>query len=234
MSSWSSYIDHVYILCDPKKEPDRASYLTKWFESSNIPKSQYTFFSFCYWDTLSAKDAWAIYDPWNQRRSSTHRSANSYNLKLGEISLCINWAAVAYEAVKANHKIVMFWESDVLPDSDFIPKLENAMKLLETKHGNEWDFLSISAGANLRPERAQNDTTQDWFPVKNPLLHTRTTDAMIFKVDLLRRLLPTFFPVAEVLDWELNFHLTAHKSRSFWLDPPIIKQGSGTVYATTL
>jgi hypothetical protein len=231
--SWTPPIDHLYILCNPKKEPDRASYLLQWLESSKIDSKHYTFISICYSDSLSVSDAWKLYDPWHPRRPTIIRSANSYNLKLGEISLCINWAAAAYEAVKANHKVVMFWESDVLPDSDFLSNLSSAMTLLEKKHKQDWDFLSISAGANLRPQREANDTKQDWFRIKD-YCHTRTTDAMIFKVDLLRRLLPTFFPVAEVLDWELNFHLSLHKSRSFWLDPPIIKQGSGTVYATTL
>ena len=64
--------------------------------------------------------------------------------------------------------------------------------------------------------------------------HTRTTDAMIFKVDMMAKILGTLFPFAEVLDWELNYQLSLHKSRSFWLDPPIIRQGSGKEYKTTL
>lgn len=227
-------IDHIYILCDKSKEPERAAFLTKWFEESGIPSFKYTFLSVCYGDTLTAEQAWKAYNPWNKYRPSKIRSMNSYNMKLGEISLCINWAAAALESAKANHKVVMFWESDVLPDSDFLNKLTDSLSMLESKHKDNWDFLSLSAGANLRPKRVNpTDTSLDWFPVRN-YYHTRTTDAMIFRVDLLKRILSTFFPFAEVLDWELNFQLSIHKSRSFWLDPPIIKQGSGTVYKTTL
>jgi hypothetical protein len=128
----------------------------------------------------------------------------------------------------------MFWESDVLPDAHFLTNLESAMQNLQATHGENWDFLSISSGANMHPQREPQDTAQKWFPVTN-YFHTRTTDAMIFKVDMLQKIFPLFFPVAEVLDWELNFHLTIHKSRSFWLDPPIIKQGSSIgVYKTML
>jgi hypothetical protein len=227
-----SIIDHLYILCDKTKEPERAAFLTHWIETSGIPSSKYTFLSVCYGDTLSTEHAWKAYNPWNKHRPSNTRSHNSYNMKLGEISLCINWAAAAAEAIKANHKVVMFWESDVLPDTDFLAKLSQAMALLESNQS--WDFLSLSAGANLRPKRPDpRDTTLGWFPVTN-YFHTRTTDAMIFRVDMLQKIMSTFFPVAEVLDWELNFQLSIHKSRSFWLDPPIIKQGSGSVYPTTL
>lgn len=232
--SLSDIIDHIYVLCDKTKEPERAAFLTKWFDQSGIPPSKYTFLCVCYGDTLTTEQAWNAYNPWNKHRPSTMRSHNSYNMKLGEISLCINWAAAAVEAIKADHKVVMFWESDVLPDPDFLDKLSQSLTILETKHANNWDFLSLSAGANLRPNRPDPaDTHLDWFPVRN-YFHTRTTDAMIFRVDMLKKVLSTYFPVAEVLDWELNFQLSVHKSRSFWLDPPIIKQGSGTVYKTTL
>lgn len=227
-------IDHIYVLCDKAKEPDRAAYLTTWFETSNIPSSKYTFLSVCYGDTLTPEQLWRAYNPWNKQRPLQRPSTTSYNMKPAEISLCINWAAAASEAVNANHKVVMIWESDVLPNSDYLEKLTQAMTILHSKHGDNWDFLSISAGANLRPTRPDPaDTTLDWFRVTN-YFHTRTCDAMIFRVDMLKKILSTFFPVAEVLDWELNFQLSIHQSRSFWLDPPIIKQGSGSVYKTTL
>jgi hypothetical protein len=225
-------IDHLYILCNKEKEPDRATFLEKWLSEHKIDPKSYTFSCFCYADTIPHEVIWRVYNPWNKYRAVL-RSANSYNLKLGEISLCTNWAAAALEAIKAKHNVVMFWESDVLPDPDFLDKLNSSLLLLEKEHGSNWDFLSISSGANMRPRREPDDTIQKWFPVKN-YFHTRTTDAMIFKGNMLQKIFPFFIPFAEVLDWELNYHLTIHSSRSFWLDPPIIRQGSGTVYKTTL
>ena len=232
MTTFPSPIDHLYILCNKEKEPDRAAYLEQWLAQNNIDSKQYTFSCFCYADTIPHELIWRVYNPWSKHRSH-RRSANSYNLKLGEISLCVNWAAVALGAIHAKHNVVMFWESDVLPDAEFLDKLKSALQTLEDEHGSNWDFLSISSGANMRPQRPSDDTVQKWFPVTN-YFHTRTTDAMIFKVDMLNKIVPYFLPFAEVLDWELNFHLSVHKSRSFWLDPSIIKQGSGSVYATTL
>jgi hypothetical protein len=232
MTSLPSPIDHLYILCNKEKEPDRVVYLEKWLSENKLDPCFYTFYCFCYGNTIVHEDIWRMYDPWNKHRM-TLRSANSFNLKLSEISLCVNWAAVAFEAIKAKHNIVMVWESDVLPNHEFVGKLNNALQLLEAEHGSNWDFLSISAGANMRPKREPDDMVQKWFPVSN-YFHTRTCDAMIFRVDMLKKIFPTFLPVAEVLDWELNYHLSIHKSRSFWLDPPIIHQGSGTVYKTTL
>jgi hypothetical protein len=57
---------------------------------------------------------------------------------------------------------------------------------------------------------------------------------MIFKVSMLDKILNSLFPFSEVLDWELNYQLTLNSSKSLWLDPPIIRQGSGKEYPTTL
>jgi hypothetical protein len=143
--------------------------------------------------------------------------------------LVLNWAAAAQAAVAAGHNVVMMLESDVLFDDGFLMKLTAVMNPLE---GKDWDFLSLSAGAGLRPPR--NPQSHDgWFSAPY-YYHTRTTDAMIFKVDMLKKILGTLFPFVDVLDWELNYQLTLHKSISLWLDPPILRQGSGKEYATTL
>jgi hypothetical protein len=228
-------IDHIYIICNKEKEPDRALYLQTWLDTAKLDPTKYTFISSFYGDSIPNDYIWKVYDPWSKSRPMSIRGSRiSYNMKLGEISLCINWGAAAFEANQSNHNVVMFWESDVLPDTKFLSNLDSAMQNLRTTHGDNWDFLSISAGANMRPQRDPANTMQKWFPVTN-YFHTRTTDAMIFKVDMLKKIYSTYFPFAEVLDWELNYHLHTHKSRSFWLDPPIIKQGSAIgVYKTML
>jgi len=228
---WPAPIDHVYILCDPVKEPDRAKYLNEWLTANKIPPTSYTFGLTCYGCDLSAEQAYRVYNPWVDRGSFERRNFNSYNLKLGEISLCINWAAAAAAAVAAGYGCVMFLESDVLFSDGFLTKLGAALRALD---GDEWDFLSLSQGPDLRPPRKVGEENRPaWFSAPK-YFQTRTTDAMIFRVGMLRKILGSFFPFAEVLDWELNYQLTLHGSRSFWLDPPIIRQGSGREYATTL
>lgn len=231
MSKWPEPIDHTYILCNPEKEPDRAAYLCAWLESHTIDPMAYTMGLSCYGTDITAQRAHSVYNPWQDRKPvEKQRGHNSYNLKLGEISLVLNWASAAKAAVDAGHTVVMILESDVLFADDFLPKLTDALHSIRNAR---WDFLSISAGADLRPKRTDDGISQKWYAVTH-YYHTRTTDAMIFKVGMLQKILGTLFPFAEVLDWELNYQLTLHNSKSFWLDPPIIRQGSGKEYATTL
>lgn len=224
-------VDHIFILCDPQREPERAKYLLSWLKNHKIPESSYTMGLSCYGDTVDDATAIRVYNPWQNRRYREMGSSVTHsNLKKSEISLGINWHAAATIAVQRGYKEVLFLESDVLFYENFI---ENFNKVMEDIREKDWDFLSISAGANLRPSRPKDEKHLAWF--KAPFYyHTRTTDAMVIKVSMLEKIINTFFPFADIIDWELNYQLTLHNSKSFWLDPPILEQGSGRQYPTTL
>jgi hypothetical protein len=235
MRRWPRPVDHVYILCDPVKEPDRAKYLFDWLQTHEIDPACYTLELKYYGDTLTVDRALTVYNPWVDRTPvEKERNYNSYNLKMSEISLVLNWATAAQKAVDAGHGVVMVFESDVIFSEDFLGKLEAAFRLIPA---DAFDFLSLSPGPGLRPPRDDGGETLRWYNAPH-YYHTRTCDAMVFRVDMLRRILGTLFPFAEVLDWEMNYQLTLHKSRSFWLDPPIVQQGSqgsgGGVYESLL
>jgi hypothetical protein len=237
MIKWPAPIDHTYILCNPKKEPDRVAYLEKWFSANNIDPSCYTIGYSCYGVDLSIGELQRLHNHQQPRTPVQYKncfrgvgSGRAHDLNPSEISLVVNWAAAAKKAVLAGHQAVMILESDVLFSDNFIELLGAAMKPLE---GRPWDFLSLSAGTDLRPQRGPG-SRDGWFPA-HPYYHTRTCDAMIFKVSMLKKILGTLFPFVDVLDWEMNYQLTLHNSISLWLDPPIISQGSnGGVYVTTL
>jgi hypothetical protein len=231
-------IDHCYILCDPLKEPDRAKYLTGWLSEHQIDPACYTLGTDCYGTDpfFQTTEIWNLYDPWTTKYGRRLGNAMSRNLKPGELSLILNFVGAAKKAVAAEHKVVMILESDVIFFDNFMNKLEMSMAALHSRP--EWDFLSLSASANLRPKRSPGDESEVWFPPLVPYYHTRCTDSMVFKVGMFQKILSTIMPFAEPLDWELNFQLSLHKSNSLWLDPPIMRQASGLngsdVYETVL
>lgn len=249
-------IDHVYILCAPDKEPERYAYLQRWLAENNVDPAQVTLGAASYgsdpqftekaiWyppkpkptqpdntNTYPTNHFW--YDPWTTQHGRRRQNFNATNLKVGELSLIWNWAAVAHQAVQAGHAVVAIFESDVLFCDGFFDRLREALNALPAQVPT-WDFLSLSASAGLTPRRQPGeDVGRLWFPPLRPDHPTRCTDSMIFRVPLLAKILGTLFPCAEVLDWELNFQLTLHGAAAWWLDPPVARQGSGNVYETTL
>jgi hypothetical protein len=220
-------IDHVYILCDPTKEPDRATYLQQWLISHQIDPASYTMVLDTYGSDafFQTKAVWDSYDPWSTAHGRKPLNFNTTNLKPTELSLIWNWAAVARRAVLAQHRVVLILESDVLFCEDFLNHFAAAMAALEHQTAGCWDFLSLSASAAIVPHSVQPG--KFWYTPNNPELPTRCTDSMVFRVPMLAKILDTLFPCAEALDWELNFQLTLHKARAYWLHPPVTRQGSG-------
>lgn len=240
MRTFPNPIDHCYILCNPEKEPDRIKYLTSWLTANEIDPACYTIGVDCYGtDPFFQSDAvWKVYDPWSTRHGRRLANGTSTNLKAGELSLILNFVGAAKKAVAAGYRTVMILESDVLFFDGFLDNFAGALNALQTESLTKdgWDFLSLSASAKLVPDRSGAPSTQQWFRPVHPYFHTRCTDSMVFRVDILAKILQTILPCAEPLDWELNFQLSLHGSRSFWLDPPIMKQGSGAAgpYETLL
>lgn len=221
-------IDHVYILCDPVKEPDRAAYLHAWLRENRIYPAHYTMVLDTYGSDayFQERAVWDSYDPWSTAHGRRPLNFNTTNLKPTELSLIWNWGAVARRAVLAGHRVVMILESDVLFCEDFLTRFGAAMLALDNQTGGAWDFLSLSASADLTPDSQQPGRL--WYPPNHPQLPTRCTDSMVFRVPILAKILETLFPCAEALDWELNFQLVLHQARAFWLHPPVTRQGSGT------
>jgi hypothetical protein len=226
-------IDHVYILCDPAREPERAAYLEDWFRRHAIDPRTYTMVLDTYGSDayFQTKAVWEHYDAWSTAHGRRPLNFNTTNLKPTELSLIWNWAAVARRAVLAGHRVVLIFESDVLFCDDFLAKFTAALAALEHETGGAWDFLSLSASAGLTPTAPHPGRL--WYPPNHPMLPTRCTDSMVFRVPMLAKILETLFPCAEALDWELNFQLVLHNARSWWLHPPVTRQGSGTTAAHT-
>ena len=233
MRPLSPHIDHVYILCDPQKEPDRAAYLQQWLGTHQIDPATYTMVLDTYGSDafFQTRAVWDSYDPWSTAHGRKPLNFNTTNLKPTELSLIWNWAAVAHRAVVAQHDVVLILESDVLFCDDFLNRFAAAWDALERETGGDWDFLSLSASAAIVPHAPISQRL--WYKPNRPEHPTRCTDSMVFRVPMLAKILETLFPCAEALDWELNFQLTLHKARCYWLHPPVTRQGSGVTAAHT-
>jgi hypothetical protein len=180
---------------------------------------------------FQSKAVWDFYDPWSTAHGRMPLNFNTTNLKPTELSLLWNWAAVARRAVNAGHRTVMILESDVLFCVDFLGQFSKALAALECETGGAWDFLSLSASAAIVPHTTYPGHL--WYRPNHANLPTRCTDSMVFRVPILAKILETYFPCAEALDWELNFQLTLHSARAYWLHPPVLRQGSGTTATHT-
>jgi len=120
-------------------------------------------------------------------------------------------------------KIIVL-ESDVWLREDFVERLCDVMEQVKD---TEWDYISLGEGARTRPNKCDPSmfSKTKIYPPNHHFVY-RCTDSMLFKVPYLKKILPTLLPFRECLDWELNIQALAHQSKSLWVDPPLVEQGT--------
>jgi hypothetical protein len=220
---WPAEIDAVYVICHPTKEKQRFDRLIPHLLERGIPRDKLRVVAPCWGSDLSANTILAIYDPFLQRGCPTFTFKGA-NLTLGEISLGFNFYHCLRDAVDSKTQRVITLESDVYLREDFVPRLNG---LLQDLQDRDWDYVSLGEGIGTRPDEVPKSLfspTKAYPPPHN--LVFRCTDSMLFQTKFLQKLVTTFVPFREIIDWEMNYQNMIHKGVAFWADPALVEQGT--------
>jgi hypothetical protein len=218
-----SEIDAVLVLVHPTKEKARHDFLLPHLLSRGIPQEKIIVCAPTWGDELSSSQIFSVYDPF-LRPGMPVFTFKARCLSKGEISLVLNFIAAARIAVERNmHKVIVL-ESDTWLREDFCLRLEDLLADLRNK---TWDYVSLGEGVRTRPRGCNPSfySATKAYPPNHQFVY-RCTDSMLFQVSYLAKVLTTILPFRECLDWELNIQALAHKSTSWWADPPLAEQGT--------
>jgi hypothetical protein len=215
------HVDQIFLLVNPRREPERISRLMPHLIERGIPKEKITISGPTWGDELTSEEIFQYYDPFC-RKGMPIFTFKARCLSRGEISLVLNFIWGAQEAVRRGYKTVVFLESDVFLREDFISRLDGIMA-----QNAAWDYVSLGEGVRTRPPNcdvSQFGPTKLYQPPHQFVY--RCTDSMLFHVSYLERILHTMQPFRECLDWELNIQNMHHRGLSLWADPPLVEQGT--------
>ena len=222
-TQWPSQVEAVFVICHPQKEKERFDRLIPHMLSRGIPAERVRCVAPYWGDELTSELIFTVYDPYHKRPCPTYTFKGA-NLTRGEISLGLNFYFAMRAATEECKGIVITIESDVFLREDFVPRLHDLLKDLE---GREWDYVSLGEGVGTRPPAAPFSMyapTKAYVPPHN--LVFRCTDSMMFQVPFLKRVMTTFLPFREIIDWEMNFQNLVHGGKAIWADPPLAEQGT--------
>jgi hypothetical protein len=214
-------VDQIFLLANPRREPERIDRLIPHLLTRGIPKEKTTMSGPTWGDELTSEEIFQYYDPFCRKELPIF-TFKARCLSRGEISLVLNFIWGAQEAIRRGYKTVVFLESDVFLREDFVSRLDDIMG-----REAEWDYISLGEGARTRPPNCDSTLfgpTKLYVPPHQFVY--RCTDSMVFRVSYLRRILQTILPFRECLDWELNIQNMHHKGISLWADPPLVEQGT--------
>ena len=221
--SWPSEIEKVYIICHNVKEKERYERLVKHLNEVGIPDSVIEFCAPVWGDELTNEIIFNVYDPFLVRPVPT-LTFKGRGLSKGEISLALNFYSCIQDAVEHKYKKIITLESDIWLRDDFISCLKD---LLEDVKEKSWDYISLGEGVGTRPSDAPKSyysKTKAYNPPHECVY--RCTDSMMFQLEYLEKLIQTFIPFREIIDWEMNFQNLIHKGKALWADPPLAEQGT--------
>jgi hypothetical protein len=171
----------------------------------------------------------SVYNPYLGRGQLPTFTFKGAGLTRGEISLGINFGSAVADAVKRLEGgeppgLVITLESDVWLREDFVPRLHD---LLRSAEPAAWDYISLGEGVGTRPHGAPLSyyaPTKTYVPPHQWVF--RCTDSMLFTTDFLKKLVKTYIPFKEIIDWEMNFQLMVNHGKALWADPPLAEQGT--------
>ena len=216
-------VDKVYIICHKTKEKERYDRLVKHLEQVGIPKEILEFRAPIWSDELQNDLIFSVYDPFLERQLPC-LTFKGRGLSKGEISLALNFYSCVKDAVKNKYKTIITLESDIWLRENFVECLTD---LLEDVKHKSWDYISLGEGVGTRPPNAEKSyysKTKAYNPPHN--LVYRCTDSMMFQLPYLEKLVTTFIPFREIIDWEMNYQNLLHKGIALWADPPLAEQGT--------
>ena len=138
-------------------------------------------------------------------------------LGLGSISLCIKHINVYDLMAKENDEYALLLEDDVVLHDNF-----NNIETYMQNAPSDWDMIFLGSGCGLRPKF----TTPDQVFYKKESPSTKCTDSFLIKKEAATKLRDNMIPFSLPIDFELNYHLHVLGFNVYWIDPPIVSQGS--------
>ena len=223
MNNWPTELERVYVICHNEKEKERYDRLVTHLAESGIPESVIEFCAPVWSDELTNDIIFNVYDPFLPR-PVPGLTFKGRGLSKGEISLAVNYYACIKDAVENKYNKIIVLESDIWLRDNFV---QNLCDLMEDLRNKEWDYVSLGEGVGTRPPEASPSyyaKTKAYIPPHQFVY--RCTDSMMFQLPYLEKLVTTFIPFREIIDWEMNFQNMLHNGKALWADPPLAEQGT--------
>jgi GR25 family glycosyltransferase involved in LPS biosynthesis len=158
-----------------------------------------------------------------QTRQHNHFSPIFYPLKPEEVSLCLKHKEGMRHFLQESSKPYMFiMEDDAMLAEGFKDVFDSHVKSLP----GDWDVAFIGSGGGKRIPKSDLVEGTHWYKKAYP--GDRCTDSILFTKQAVKQLYDNIndHRIAYPIDHELSFWMRNLKMNVYWLEPPIVTQGS--------
>ena len=145
-----------------------------------------------------------------------------YPLSPAMVSLCLKQKEAFRRIGHGDASYGIMFEDDAIICEDF----KNVFANYFSKLPSDWDVAFIGQGAGKRIPKERLIDGQVWYWKDHPA--DRCADSVVFKKELAKRIFDhiNHYKICFNPDPELGFWMKMLKLKVYWLEPPIVAQGS--------
>lgn len=141
-------------------------------------------------------------------------------LSKSEISLLYKHYIIYEKIVNSPDDYSFVFEDDIIVNDNF-----NRINLSDKNVLDfEWDFIFLGNGCGLRIPEFRRRDGKIFYRKDHPA--SKCTDSYIIKKDAAKKVLNDMRDFSLPIDFELNHIMRKNNMKAYWVDPPIIGQGS--------
>lgn len=162
-----------------------------------------------------------------RRRAAATMARPFRTLTVGQIAVTISHIDLYRRIAASDSEWALVFEDDALLEPRFAERFDEYFAGLPV----DADFVFIGSCCGLRVDAVEPG--RHFYRKDHPA--TKCTDSYLVSRSAARAVLRTITPFVLEIDWELNYHLKRHDLVVYWLEPPLVSQGSQTgVHASSL
>lgn len=143
-------------------------------------------------------------------------------LRPAEKSIAVKHLEAYQRLANSTYDYALILEDDTILVENFMPILESRIGTLSDEK-SKWDFLFIGSCCNLRISQEHIIPGQYWYKKSYPA--TKCADSYVIKRKAAQACLEEL-PYTLPIDWELSYIIEKRNMTTYWLEPPIVVQGS--------
>lgn len=154
---------------------------------------------------------------WRRRTAATMRIPFR-TLAPREIAVTIGHIETYRRIAESDRDWALILEDDAVLEPGFGERFDDYFAGLPA----DADFVFIGSCCGLRIEAVEPE--RRFYRKGRPA--TKCSDSYLVRRDAARAVLRTITPFVLTIDWELNYQLERHDQVVYWLEPPLVAQGS--------
>jgi hypothetical protein len=174
-------------------------------------------------DKIPCESIFNIYDPFLQRGPIPPFTPNASHLPLDEVIKMLNFASSVQNAASLplpDSTPILLLDATIIARHDFLARLK---EFLESSKTTDWECVSLAHTPSTVPPEADASYFSSPQIYEQEPMSVVNSGALLLRLSFIRKIVKTILPFRDPVDYELIFQTLLHKTKAYYMYPPILE-----------